>query len=250
MEPILLYFAKMILCSAVMFAYYLLFLKDKTFHHYNRFYLLSSVVVSLVLPLIKVSYFTIETNKNLYLLLSRFNQNQSQTTNYDITIYSVFYAIIGVVSVALLIRLILGILKINSMQTTNPFQTILDELGEVKDLLYSLKKEPEIELKKKFYSIKECSDILKQLANVRPRPVSQKISETGVKNRPCLKLKFVMLFSKICKVWTNFNKFGRFSRSSANFLSEAGEVLTFFAYFFVLRQKMKWGLGLAPIIYI
>ena len=124
MEPILLYFGKMILCSAVMFAYYLLFLKDKTFHHYNRFYLLSSVVVSLVLPLIKVSYFTIETNKNLYLLLSGFNQNQSQTTNYDIIIYSVFYAIIGVVSVALLIRLILGILKINSIKKQFPKETI------------------------------------------------------------------------------------------------------------------------------
>ncbi len=124
MEPILLYFGKMILCSAVMFAYYLLFLKDKTFHHYNRFYLLSLVVVSLVLPLIKVSYFTIETNKNLYLLLSGFNQNQSQTTNYDITIYSVFYTIIGVVSVALLIRLILGILKINSIKNQFPNETI------------------------------------------------------------------------------------------------------------------------------
>lgn len=124
MEPILLYFGKMILCSAVMFAYYLLFLKDKTFHHYNRFYLLFSVIVSLVLPLIKVSYFTIETNKNLYLLLSRFNQNQSQTTNYDITIYQIFYTIIGVVSVALLIRLILGILKINSIKNQFPNETI------------------------------------------------------------------------------------------------------------------------------
>lgn len=124
MEPILLYFGKMILCSAVMFAYYLLFLKDKTFHHYNRFYLLSSVVVSLVLPLIKVSYFTIETNKNLYLLLSGFNQNQSQTTNYDIIIYSIFYAIIGVVSVTFLIKLFLGILKINSIKKQFPNETI------------------------------------------------------------------------------------------------------------------------------
>ena len=32
------------------------------------------------------------------------------------------------------------------MQTTNPFQTILDEIGVVKEILYSLKKEPEIEL--------------------------------------------------------------------------------------------------------
>ena len=46
------------------------------------------------------------------------------------------------------------------MQTANPFQIILDELGEVKDLLYSLKKEPEIELnpnsaieKKEYFSV-------------------------------------------------------------------------------------------------
>jgi len=114
----------MILCSAVMFAYYLLFLKDKTFHHYNRFYLLFLVIISLVLPLVKVSYFTIETNKNLYLLLSGFNQSQPQTTNYDITIYSVLYTIIGVVSIALLIRLIQGILKINSIKNQFPNETI------------------------------------------------------------------------------------------------------------------------------
>ncbi|WP_313308004.1 M56 family metallopeptidase [Epilithonimonas hominis] len=124
MEPILLYFAKMILCSAVMFAYYLLFLKDKTFHHYNRFYLLFSVVISMILPLVKVSFFTIETNKNLHLLLSGFNQNQSQTTNYDITIYSIFYTIIGVVSVTFLIKLFLGILKINSIKKQFPKEAI------------------------------------------------------------------------------------------------------------------------------
>jgi len=123
MEPVLLYFGKMILCSAVMFAYYLLFLKDRTFHHYNRFYLLSSVVISMILPLVKISYFTIETNKNLYLLLSGLG-NQPQTNNYDITIYSVFYTIIGVVSVALLIKLILGILKINSIKKQFPNETI------------------------------------------------------------------------------------------------------------------------------
>lgn len=124
MEPILLYFGKMILCSVVMFAYYLLFLKDKTFHHYNRFYLLFSVVISMILPLVKVSYFTIETNKNLYLLLSRFNQTQTQTNNYDITIYSIFYTIIGVVSVTFLIKLFLGILKINSIKKQFPKETI------------------------------------------------------------------------------------------------------------------------------
>ena len=78
----------------------------------------------MILPLVKVSYFTIETNKNLYLLLSRFNQNQTQTNNYDITIYSIFYTIIGVVSVTFLIKLFLGILKINSIKKQFPKETI------------------------------------------------------------------------------------------------------------------------------
>ena len=47
------------------------------------------------------------------------------------------------------------------MQTTNPFQPIMDGLEELKELIYSIKKEPEIELKKKFYSVKEASEILK-----------------------------------------------------------------------------------------
>ncbi|MNK34465.1 BlaR1 peptidase M56 [compost metagenome] len=124
MEAFMFYLGKMILCSGVMFAYYLLFLKDKTFHHYNRFYLLLTVIISLVLPLIKVSYFTIETNQNFYLLLSQLNQNQLQNSTNDLTIYQVFYAIIGVVSIALLIRLILGITRIQSIKNQFPNETI------------------------------------------------------------------------------------------------------------------------------
>ncbi len=47
------------------------------------------------------------------------------------------------------------------MQSINPFQTILDELGEVKQLLHSIQKEPELELKEKLYTLKEVSIILK-----------------------------------------------------------------------------------------
>ena len=47
------------------------------------------------------------------------------------------------------------------MQTTNPFQPIMDGLEELKELIHSIKKEPELELKKKFYSCKEASEILK-----------------------------------------------------------------------------------------
>lgn len=44
---------------------------------------------------------------------------------------------------------------------TNPFQPIMDGIEELKELLHSIQKEPELELKKKFYSLKEASGILK-----------------------------------------------------------------------------------------
>ncbi len=50
MNPILAWLIKSILCSAVLFLYYHVFLKNKVFHHYNRFYLLALVAISIIAP--------------------------------------------------------------------------------------------------------------------------------------------------------------------------------------------------------
>ena len=71
METVLLYFGKVILCSGVTFLYYRLSLKDRTFHHYNRFYLLCAMFISLLLPLIKIEDFTIEVSSNIYRLIDQ-----------------------------------------------------------------------------------------------------------------------------------------------------------------------------------
>lgn len=54
MNPLLLYGVKVIGCSGVLFGYYWLFLRNKQFHHYNRFYLLATLVLSIVLPFFKI----------------------------------------------------------------------------------------------------------------------------------------------------------------------------------------------------
>jgi hypothetical protein len=72
-----------------------------------------------------------------------------------------------------------------------------------------------------------------QLLKDRTRLVNRKISEVDVKKSS--------LFER------SRSEFGRFQSTNANFSSEAGAVLTFFAYFFVLRQKSNWGLGQSPI---
>ena len=48
------YLLKVIICSGILFGYYWLMLRNKIFHQYNRFYLLASVVLALLLPLVEI----------------------------------------------------------------------------------------------------------------------------------------------------------------------------------------------------
>ncbi len=54
MLPIAYYFLKVTLCSGILFGYYWLFLRNKVYHQYNRFFLLTSFILSLVLPLLRI----------------------------------------------------------------------------------------------------------------------------------------------------------------------------------------------------
>ena len=124
METIFLYFGKMILVSAVMSAYYLLFLRDKTFHHYNRFYLLGTMVLSLLLPLLKVEYFTIETDSRILLLLNQFNQSSAQEVENSFNFWDFGALILGIVSFYLLAKLTLGLVKIHQLKKEFPKESI------------------------------------------------------------------------------------------------------------------------------
>lgn len=46
------YMVKVVIISGILFGYYRLFLRDKKFHRFNRFYLLSAIAIPLWLPLI------------------------------------------------------------------------------------------------------------------------------------------------------------------------------------------------------
>lgn len=114
----------MILVSAVMSAYYLLFLRDKTFHHYNRFYLLGTMVLSLLLPLLKVEYFTIETDSIILLLLNQFNQSSAQEVENSFNFWDFGTLILGIVSFFLLAKLTLGLVKIHQLKKEFPKESI------------------------------------------------------------------------------------------------------------------------------
>lgn len=56
MLPIAYYFLQVILCSALMMGYYWVVLRNKRFHQYNRFYLLAIVLLSWIVPLVKIKW--------------------------------------------------------------------------------------------------------------------------------------------------------------------------------------------------
>lgn len=60
MEAMYLYIIKMIVVSAVFYSYYHFVLRDRNFHNYNRFYLITTMLLSLILPLIRLSIFAAE----------------------------------------------------------------------------------------------------------------------------------------------------------------------------------------------
>ena len=117
MESLFIYFGKVILTSAVMFAYYHFALRNRTFHHYNRFYLLASVFLSLFLPFLKVSDFTISVNPKIFLLLSKIqNFQQINPQNHGDLYFRLAALAAGAVSAVFLIRFLFGILKINRLK--------------------------------------------------------------------------------------------------------------------------------------
>lgn len=69
MTGVLLYLVQVIVASGILYVYYHLFLRNKRFHQYNRFYLLSAVCISVLVPFFNIPvYFSdAETDSSVVL---------------------------------------------------------------------------------------------------------------------------------------------------------------------------------------
>jgi TonB-dependent SusC/RagA subfamily outer membrane receptor len=118
-QSILLYLLKTILVSGILLAYYWLALRDKKFHYYNRFYLLSSSVLSLVVPLLNFDWFTVEEPALIY-SSNEIIQFVLPTTIANNGVYLDWadYVLIttGVITIVLLGLLLLQIFKIQFLK--------------------------------------------------------------------------------------------------------------------------------------
>ncbi len=117
------YIIKIILCSAILFAYYWLALRNKIFHQYNRFYLLSIVLLSVTLPFVQISILSpgdeeggtirllkVVSSGNEYLdaIIVTARSNRFST----VQLFELLYLLVSLVMLFLFIQSILNIRKL------------------------------------------------------------------------------------------------------------------------------------------
>lgn len=118
---VLIYLEKVILCSALLYGYYHLALRNNRFHHWNRYYLMLITLVSLVTPLLqiplpgnneKTSAVMVYTSKIITLREAVAATPATDPTTYLRTGLTVIYVL---VSAFLLCRLLFGIFGIRRL---------------------------------------------------------------------------------------------------------------------------------------
>lgn len=135
MKSLFFYAIQVIVVSGLLYGYYHLFLRNKKFHHYNRFYLLGAAFLSLVVPLLNIPVYFSEADKDssvIFQTLSAISipvsaNHADAGTNavHQSNIFSVnnlliiLYSLIVFVAI---VRIILSVYKLKKIIRTNPVQ--------------------------------------------------------------------------------------------------------------------------------
>lgn len=60
MKAVFLYLIQVIVISGIFYCYYHFFLRNKKFHTYNRYFLLSAVAISIIIPFLNIPVYFAE----------------------------------------------------------------------------------------------------------------------------------------------------------------------------------------------
>ena len=116
---IFMYLLKSMILSGIFFGYYSLFLKNTIYHAYNRFYLLAAMALSLVIPFLNLSMFTVAEEEVpaaqvlIYLMQSSSAPLQAPSIAWEILV-------IGLISALFVGYLAYSISRIYLLKRKNP----------------------------------------------------------------------------------------------------------------------------------
>ncbi|MGE5522051.1 MAG: N-acetylmuramoyl-L-alanine amidase, partial [Candidatus Dadabacteria bacterium] len=116
------YLLKVIACSGLLFLYYHLALRNKLFHQWNRFYLLSAAILSLIIPVVQITISHSMEEKGAPIQLLKVVESANSYLD-DVTVGShsaatpgtIALVVYAIISVFLLLSLIISLVKIISI---------------------------------------------------------------------------------------------------------------------------------------
>ncbi|HEX7845265.1 MAG TPA: M56 family metallopeptidase, partial [Chitinophagaceae bacterium] len=135
MSSLISYLLQMIAASGLLYGYYHFFLRNKQFHLYNRYYLLASAFIAVIVPFLNIPiYFTAEQASASPLLYS------FVSTGYDVTVVAgekastgltgteLLYTIYFTLCIVLIVRIAHSFIKLNRIRKNNPVERLDDIL--------------------------------------------------------------------------------------------------------------------------
>ena len=143
MITLLFYSLKVVLCSTLFFIYYWLFLRNKQFHQYNRFFLIGISLLSWIIPFIKIGIFT-KTEMSQPSVIQLVNVVADNNTQFEQMVMEKSTAFVWdnflvicfiVISILFLIRFVFSIFKIHQLlkkylvQNYNGYRLIMTDVS-------------------------------------------------------------------------------------------------------------------------
>lgn len=114
MLPIIL---RIILCASIFIAVYYLFLEKEKMYRFNRIYLLSSLIVSYVIPFITITIQTAPTTKPQLIIEETIQQTiQVSSKQENLNWMNIVWVIYGIITLFLLTKSILALLAIRKIK--------------------------------------------------------------------------------------------------------------------------------------
>lgn len=108
---------KIVLCSSLLFAMYYLFLQKEKMHQFNRFYLIFSLIFSYTVPFISIKTETSKPSNRLQTTIEATQQVLDLTQKQEsFNWQNLVWIIYGIVTLLFLMKAILSVLKIKSLQ--------------------------------------------------------------------------------------------------------------------------------------
>jgi len=122
MEPFVIYLIKSAAGLILFYVMYFTFLKNETYFGMNRLYLLSSVILASLLPLLQMPVHSVTTLANLNILMNTLTvtaETQTNTETSELSLFQIAAILWATVAIFLFVRFIIRILTIRQMIRRN-----------------------------------------------------------------------------------------------------------------------------------